>query len=152
MKLSWWMMADACRRKRILALRMQREGRKEQLASGRRQVCISPGNPPLSQTHLSADIQRKYKVLIKRHDQTVGLIGAKKTGGDAATGDLIVFFDCHVGSLQAVARSFFGWSNSLFFWVVCASSSDFRCFASKLLSRTGIKTSYILSVRITDAW
>eukprot|EP00437_Effrenium_voratum_P027972 CAMPEP_0181399928 /NCGR_PEP_ID=MMETSP1110-20121109/1852_1 /TAXON_ID=174948 /ORGANISM="Symbiodinium sp., Strain CCMP421" /LENGTH=667 /DNA_ID=CAMNT_0023522011 /DNA_START=177 /DNA_END=2177 /DNA_ORIENTATION=- len=60
-------------------------------------VVVDDGsNPPLSQTHLSADIQRKYKVLIKRHDQTVGLIGAKKTGGDAATGDLIVFFDCHV--------------------------------------------------------
>ena len=31
-----------------------------------------------------------------RHEATLGLIGAKKTGGDAATGDIIVFFDCHV--------------------------------------------------------
>merc|ERR1719203_1754768 len=37
-----------------------------------------------------------YKVKVLRHEQTVGLIGAKKTGGDAATGDIVVFFDCHV--------------------------------------------------------
>eukprot|EP00439_Symbiodinium_sp_Y106_P080320 s735_g19.t1 len=63
-------------------------------------VVVDDGsNPPLSETHLNADVQKKYKILIKRHDRTVGLIGAKKTGGDAATGDIIVFFDCHVGLL-----------------------------------------------------
>eukprot|EP00931_Biecheleriopsis_adriatica_P034800 TRINITY_DN20079_c0_g1_i1.p1 TRINITY_DN20079_c0_g1~~TRINITY_DN20079_c0_g1_i1.p1 ORF type:complete len:807 (+),score=111.46 TRINITY_DN20079_c0_g1_i1:202-2421(+) len=61
-------------------------------------VVVDDGsNPPLSETHLKPDVQEKYKVLIKRHENTVGLIGAKKTGGDAATGDIIVFFDCHVG-------------------------------------------------------
>ena len=45
-------------------------------------------------------MRQKYKVVIKRHEQTVGLIGAKQTGGDAATGDIIVFFDCHVGHLS----------------------------------------------------
>ncbi len=59
------------------------------------------GNPPLSATHLNDEVRQKYKVLIKRHEQTVGLIGAKQTGGDAATGDIIVFFDCHVGVLLA---------------------------------------------------
>ncbi|CAK9020281.1 Putative polypeptide N-acetylgalactosaminyltransferase 11 (pp-GaNTase 11) (Protein-UDP acetylgalactosaminyltransferase 11) (UDP-GalNAc:polypeptide N-acetylgalactosaminyltransferase 11) [Durusdinium trenchii] len=60
-------------------------------------VVVDDGsNPPLSATHLNEDVQKKFKVLIKRHEQTVGLIGAKKTGGDAATGDVIVFFDCHV--------------------------------------------------------
>ena len=58
------------------------------------------GNPPLSTTHLNEEVRQKYKVLIKRHEQTVGLIGAKQTGGDAATGDIIVFFDCHVGHLS----------------------------------------------------
>lgn len=33
---------------------------------------------------------------IIRHERTEGLISAKKTGGDAAKGDVIVFFDCHV--------------------------------------------------------
>lgn len=60
-------------------------------------VVVDDGSsPPLSTTHLEPEIQRKYKVKIMRHDQTVGLIGAKKTGGDAATGDIVVFFDCHV--------------------------------------------------------
>ena len=58
------------------------------------------GNPPLSTTHLNEEVRQKYKVVIKRHEQTVGLIGAKQTGGDAATGDIIVFFDCHVGHLS----------------------------------------------------
>jgi glycosyltransferase involved in cell wall biosynthesis len=61
-------------------------------------VVVDDGsNPPLSETHLKPGVQQQYKVKIKRHDETVGLIGAKKTGGDAASGDLIVFFDCHVG-------------------------------------------------------
>eukprot|EP00434_Breviolum_minutum_P003151 symbB.v1.2.002773.t2/scaffold141.1/size300911/24 len=61
-------------------------------------VVVDDGsNPPLSATHLNDEVRQKYKVLIKRHEQTVGLIGAKQTGGDAATGDIIVFFDCHVG-------------------------------------------------------
>jgi len=60
-------------------------------------VVVDDGSqPPLSLTHLSEGIQRKYKVKIMRHETTIGLIGAKKTGGDAATGDIIVFFDCHV--------------------------------------------------------
>lgn len=36
------------------------------------------------------------RIRIVRHQRTEGLISAKKTGGDAATGDVIVFFDCHV--------------------------------------------------------
>jgi len=61
-------------------------------------VVVDDGsNPPLSETHLTPQIQQQYKVKICRHEETVGLIGAKKTGGDAATGDIVVFFDCHVG-------------------------------------------------------
>mmetsp|Transcript_166364 Transcript_166364/g.534379 ORF Transcript_166364/g.534379 Transcript_166364/m.534379 type:complete len:928 (+) Transcript_166364:123-2906(+) len=35
-------------------------------------------------------------VRLLRHEKTLGLIAAKKAGGDAAKGDVIVFFDCHV--------------------------------------------------------
>eukprot|EP00439_Symbiodinium_sp_Y106_P076391 s2490_g15.t1 len=35
-------------------------------------------------------------IRLLRHEKTLGLIAAKKTGGDAALGDVIVFFDCHV--------------------------------------------------------
>ncbi|CAK0791220.1 unnamed protein product, partial [Prorocentrum cordatum] len=46
-------------------------------------VVVDDGsNPPLADTHLKADVQRKFRVKIERHESTVGLIGAKKTGGD----------------------------------------------------------------------
>lgn len=70
-------------------------------------VVVDDGSePPLAQTHLTPDIQQKYKVKLLRHPQTVGLIGAKKTGGDSATGDLLVFFDCHVAPQIGWYRSF----------------------------------------------
>eukprot|EP00927_Polykrikos_kofoidii_P079054 TRINITY_DN75846_c0_g1_i1.p1 TRINITY_DN75846_c0_g1~~TRINITY_DN75846_c0_g1_i1.p1 ORF type:complete len:792 (+),score=141.98 TRINITY_DN75846_c0_g1_i1:93-2378(+) len=60
-------------------------------------IVVDDGSePPLSQTVLGSEVRTKYNVKIERHAQTVGLIGAKKTGGDAATGDIVVFFDCHV--------------------------------------------------------
>lgn len=60
-------------------------------------VVVDDGSePPLSTTHLTPEVQKRYNTRIMRHKQTVGLIGAKKTGGDAALGDIIVFFDCHV--------------------------------------------------------
>lgn len=60
-------------------------------------VVVDDGSrPPLSETVLGKEVCAKYRVRIERHEQTRGLIGAKKTGGDVATGDIVVFFDCHV--------------------------------------------------------
>lgn len=60
-------------------------------------VVVDDGSqPPLSDTHLQPDVRARYRVKVMRHEHTVGLIGAKKTGGDAASGDIVVFFDCHV--------------------------------------------------------
>lgn len=39
---------------------------------------------------------RASPLRILRHNRTLGLIAAKKTGGDAALGDIITFLDCHV--------------------------------------------------------
>jgi len=60
-------------------------------------IVVDDGSsPPLSETHMHEEFQKKYKTKVFRHEQTVGLIGAKKTGGDGAQGDVLVFFDCHV--------------------------------------------------------
>jgi len=60
-------------------------------------VVVDDGSsPPLAKQHLTPDVQALYKVKLLRHENTVGLIGAKKTGGDGASGDILVFFDCHV--------------------------------------------------------
>jgi len=45
-------------------------------------------------------------VRIIRNEQTIGLIGAKKIGGDAAHGDVIVFFDCHVSPRDGWEEAF----------------------------------------------
>jgi len=70
-------------------------------------IVVDDGSsPPLTQTYLDEDVQRQYKTKVLRHTRTVGLIQAKKTGGDAATGDIIVFFDCHVAPQPEWHRSF----------------------------------------------
>ena len=57
-------------------------------------IVVDDGSsPPLA---TSFKRSREWKVKMLRHETPRGLIGAKKTGGDAATGDIIVFFDCHV--------------------------------------------------------
>jgi len=40
--------------------------------------------------------RRTSKIRMLRHESTQGLMNAKQTGGDAALGDIYVFFDCHV--------------------------------------------------------
>lgn len=62
--------------------------------------------PPLADSHLSAEVQTQYRVKIIRHKRTVGLIGAKQDGGMAATGDIITFFDCHVAPQSGWHKSF----------------------------------------------
>jgi len=70
-------------------------------------IVVDDGSePPLSTTHLKPDVQARYKLKVLRHPKTVGLIGAKKTGGDAATGDLSIFFDCHVAPQPGWHKAF----------------------------------------------
>jgi len=70
-------------------------------------IVVDDGStPPLAESHLSEAVQREYGVRIIRHQSTVGLIGSKKDGGDAATGDIVVFFDCHVAPQKGWADSF----------------------------------------------
>jgi len=57
-------------------------------------VIVDDGsNPPLEPMLPDKD---RLKVKFVRHDNTEGLIRAKKSGGDFATGDIVVFLDCHV--------------------------------------------------------
>lgn len=60
-------------------------------------VVVDDGSdPPLSQEFLTPKFQKKYPLKLLRHDVAVGLMGAKSAGAGLATGDVIVFFDCHV--------------------------------------------------------
>ena len=52
-------------------------------------------DPPLKRLW-SEEEAAKFLVKYVRLDKAQGLIGAKQAGAEAATGDIIVFFDCHV--------------------------------------------------------
>lgn len=64
------------------------------------------GDPPMSK-RWTPGLCREYRVKLIRHETTVGLIRAKKTGGDAATGDILIFLDCHVAPQEHWYQSFF---------------------------------------------
>ena len=51
--------------------------------------------PPLIESW-AEDEAAKFGVKYVRLNEAAGLIGAKQAGAEAATGDIIVFFDCHV--------------------------------------------------------
>jgi len=51
-------------------------------------------DPPLE--GLLTQIEPRCKLKVLRHNEVFGLMIAKQTGGDAATGEFIGFFDCHV--------------------------------------------------------
>lgn len=60
-------------------------------------IVVDDGSkPPLSQKFLSPAFQEKYPFKLVRHEKAVGLMGAKSAGAAVASGDVIVFFDCHV--------------------------------------------------------
>ncbi|CAD7955277.1 unnamed protein product [Amoebophrya sp. A120] len=60
-------------------------------------IVVDDGTQPkLADTHLPEQVTKDYRIKIVRNDRTVGLINAKKIGGDHATGDILTFFDCHV--------------------------------------------------------
>jgi glycosyltransferase involved in cell wall biosynthesis len=62
-------------------------------------------NPPLAKA-LPRRLLDNPRVRLLRHNKTLGLIAAKKTGGDAALSDIIVFFDCHVNPRDGWEEAF----------------------------------------------
>jgi len=72
-------------------------------------VVVDDGSqPPLAESYLDESVRIKYRVVLVRHDETQGLINAKKDGGNTATGDVIVFFDCHVAPQRGWYSHFLG--------------------------------------------
>eukprot|EP00927_Polykrikos_kofoidii_P049687 TRINITY_DN43710_c0_g1_i1.p1 TRINITY_DN43710_c0_g1~~TRINITY_DN43710_c0_g1_i1.p1 ORF type:complete len:934 (-),score=165.54 TRINITY_DN43710_c0_g1_i1:85-2691(-) len=61
-------------------------------------IVVDDGSQPklILPDDLLRDEPGRAAVRVIRHEKTVGLIGAKKAGGDKASGDVITFFDCHV--------------------------------------------------------
>ncbi|KAH8046301.1 N-acetylgalactosaminyltransferase 7 [Aureococcus anophagefferens] len=55
-------------------------------------IIVDDASDPPLERFAAADT---YKVRFFRHDEPRGLIGAKKTGANAARGGIVVFFDCH---------------------------------------------------------
>ncbi|CAD7970285.1 unnamed protein product [Amoebophrya sp. A120] len=71
-------------------------------------IVVDDGSSPrLDERWINKKVQRKFNTTVVRHDTTHGLIGAKKSGGDAAKGDIVVFFDCHVAPQKDWYKPFF---------------------------------------------
>eukprot|EP00403_Amphidinium_massartii_P025851 CAMPEP_0178395452 /NCGR_PEP_ID=MMETSP0689_2-20121128/13226_1 /TAXON_ID=160604 /ORGANISM="Amphidinium massartii, Strain CS-259" /LENGTH=595 /DNA_ID=CAMNT_0020016107 /DNA_START=54 /DNA_END=1841 /DNA_ORIENTATION=+ len=58
-------------------------------------LVVDDGSSP-SLEPLFKDIDSQCKLRYLRHEETLGLMIAKQTGGNAAGGEFIGFFDCHV--------------------------------------------------------
>eukprot|EP00928_Gymnodinium_smaydae_P072736 TRINITY_DN56039_c0_g1_i1.p1 TRINITY_DN56039_c0_g1~~TRINITY_DN56039_c0_g1_i1.p1 ORF type:complete len:606 (-),score=64.37 TRINITY_DN56039_c0_g1_i1:75-1892(-) len=58
-------------------------------------IVVDDGSTPPLDKWLQA-LDRPCPVRMLRHKETLGLMVAKQTGGDAAVGEYIGFFDCHV--------------------------------------------------------
>ena len=59
-------------------------------------VIVDDASDPPLQNSWPEEEAAKFGVRYVRVDSALGLIGAKQVGAEAATGDIIVFFDCHV--------------------------------------------------------
>ena len=59
-------------------------------------IVVDDGSSPPLISQFPPDIIEKAKVKFVRHESHTGLINAKSAGADVATGDIVVFLDCHV--------------------------------------------------------
>ncbi|CAJ1348330.1 unnamed protein product, partial [Effrenium voratum] len=70
-------------------------------------IVVDDGStPPLSQDFLTEKFRKKYPLTLVRHEEAIGLMGAKSAGAAEARGDVIVFFDCHVAPQDDWYRQF----------------------------------------------
>ena len=59
-------------------------------------IVVDDGSSPPLVSQFPPEIIEKAKVKFVRHEHHTGLINAKAAGANVATGDIIVFLDCHV--------------------------------------------------------
>ncbi|CAE7326869.1 Galntl5 [Symbiodinium natans] len=70
-------------------------------------VVVDDGSqPPLEKDFITQEFRKEYPVKLVRHKKAVGLMGAKSAGAAKASGDVIVFFDCHVAPQDSWYREF----------------------------------------------
>jgi len=87
-------------------------------------VIVDDGSKPPMLKELGQEFVEKYHVKIERHKKTKGLIRAKLAGGTAATGDVIVFFDCHVAPQPGWYTHFFQTMKSNYRRIVVPQITD----------------------------
>jgi len=59
-------------------------------------VLVDDGSDPPVSDYINVSHPEWHKVSITRHSETLGLIRSKVSGARTATGDILIFFDCHV--------------------------------------------------------
>ncbi|CAK0888102.1 unnamed protein product [Prorocentrum cordatum] len=63
-------------------------------------IVVDDASDPPIHSDVATEFLTYYRARVIRHDRPEGLIRSKKDGGDAATGDAIVFLDCHVKPME----------------------------------------------------
>eukprot|EP00929_Paragymnodinium_shiwhaense_P012807 TRINITY_DN120700_c0_g1_i1.p1 TRINITY_DN120700_c0_g1~~TRINITY_DN120700_c0_g1_i1.p1 ORF type:complete len:784 (+),score=97.92 TRINITY_DN120700_c0_g1_i1:352-2352(+) len=70
-------------------------------------IVVDDGSEPaIDRQHITKEMLEQYNARVIRHPDAIGLSGSRQTGGDAAKGDIIVFFDCHVAPQEGWHESF----------------------------------------------
>eukprot|EP00397_Hematodinium_sp_SG-2012_P023525 GEMP01024446.1.p1 GENE.GEMP01024446.1~~GEMP01024446.1.p1 ORF type:complete len:580 (+),score=104.61 GEMP01024446.1:119-1858(+) len=81
-------------------------------------------DPPLEKSFLDSEFELSHKLKVLRQNTQQGLIKAKLIGGNAAKGDIIVFFDCHVAPQANWYEPFFDGMNENYKRMIIPSITD----------------------------
>ncbi|KAF4657674.1 hypothetical protein FOL47_008329 [Perkinsus chesapeaki] len=87
-------------------------------------VVVDDGSTPPLRTLLTDEQQKDLKITWVRHDHFTGLINAKSKGAAAATGDIIIFLDCHVKPAEGWDKPIVDFIRSNYKRVVVPSITD----------------------------
>ncbi len=75
---------------------------------------MDDGSTPPLRSLLTEEEEKDLKITWVRHEHFTGLINAKLQGGNKATGDIVVFLDCHVkpadGWWKPIAQKYDGFA------------------------------------------
>lgn len=115
-------------------------------------VVVDDGSETPISTLFSEKALEDYKVKLVRHEKAVGLMGARSAGAALATGDLLVFFDCHVAPQSDWYKKFLETSAVNYRRIVVPMITDLDIDTWKEASRSANFAKCYLSWNVDFKW